>query len=165
MAPTGLGLVRKASDLDHASGVAGGADAAALAGEGHEALGGAVVAPDPGEAMGQDAAAKIGTEVLLDPVRHPLATWVGLGDPGQEGLEVVLDDWVEGRGRGPAAAVDGGEAGGRGGMRVPPSPWPAARTDPALPGLRVKLRLTDWHRSVLDPRTDLGYSVLCTRIA
>jgi hypothetical protein len=33
-------------------------------------------------------------EVLLDPPRHDLAPWVGLGGPGQEGLEVVLDDGV-----------------------------------------------------------------------
>jgi hypothetical protein len=111
-------IVQVSGDLAHAPGVAGGADAAALAGEGHETLGGAVVAPDAGEAVGQDAAAKVGAEVLRDPARHTLAPWVGLGGPGQEGLEVVLDDGVEGRGGRSTAAVDGGEAGGRGGMSV-----------------------------------------------
>jgi hypothetical protein len=105
-----------------------GADAATLAGEGHETLGGAVVTPEAGEAVGQDAAAQVGAEVLLDPARHALAPWVSLGGPGQEGLEVVLDDGVEGRGGGPAAAVDRGGAGGRGGMSV--GVEPTARRGP-----------------------------------
>jgi hypothetical protein len=44
--------------LDHAAGAAGGADAAALAGEGDKALGGAGVAAEAGEAVGQDATAR-----------------------------------------------------------------------------------------------------------
>jgi hypothetical protein len=111
-------VVQVGGHLDHPAGVAGGADAAALAGEAHEALGGAVVAPDSCEAVGQDAASQVCPEVLLDPARHALAPWLGLGGPGQEGLEVVLDDRVEGCGGGPAAAVDGGEAVGRGGVGV-----------------------------------------------
>jgi hypothetical protein len=91
-------VVQVGGDLDHPAGVAGGADAAALAREGHEALGGAVVAPDSGEAVGQDAAAEVGAEVLLDPARHALAPRVGLGGPGQEDPDVVLDNGVEGRG-------------------------------------------------------------------
>jgi hypothetical protein len=87
-------VIEMSGDLHHAPGVAGGADAATLAGEGHEALGGAVVAPDAGEAVGQDAAAEVGPEVLLDPPRHALAPWISLGDLGQESLEVVLDDGV-----------------------------------------------------------------------
>jgi hypothetical protein len=121
-------IVQVGGDLHHSPGVARGAHAAALAGEGYEALGGAVVAPDPGEAMGQDAAAQVGPEVLLDPARHALAPWVGLGGPGQESLEVVLDDGVQGRGGGPAAAVDCGGAGGRGGMSV--GVEPTARRGP-----------------------------------
>ncbi|MFO7893222.1 MAG: hypothetical protein R6U63_05785 [Longimicrobiales bacterium] len=46
--------------------------------------------------MGQDAAAEVGSEVVLDPARHTLAPWIGLGGPGQERFEVVLDDEVEG---------------------------------------------------------------------
>jgi hypothetical protein len=72
--------------------------------------------------MGQDAAAQVGAEVLLDPARHALALWVGLGGPGQEALEVVLNDGVEGRGGGTAAAVNGGEAGGRGRISVVADP-------------------------------------------
>jgi hypothetical protein len=51
-------VVQVGGDLDHPPGVAGRADAAALAGEGHEALGGAVVTTDAGEAVGEDAAAR-----------------------------------------------------------------------------------------------------------
>jgi hypothetical protein len=109
-------------DPHHAAVVARRADAATLAGEGYETLGGAVVTPYAGEAMGQDAAVEGGQEVLLEPPRHALAPWVCVGGPGQEGLEVVLDDGVEGRGRGPAAAVDGGEAGGEPAARAPRRP-------------------------------------------
>ncbi|CAN5822684.1 hypothetical protein BH23GEM6_BH23GEM6_26630 [soil metagenome] len=56
--------------LHHAARVAGGTGAAALAGEGHQPLG---VAADAGEAVGEDAAAEVGAEVVLDPVWHALA--------------------------------------------------------------------------------------------
>jgi len=73
--------------LHDAARVAGGADAAALAGEGDEPLGGARVAADAGEAVGKDAAAEIGAEVGLHPARHAVAVGIGLGGVGQEGLE------------------------------------------------------------------------------
>jgi hypothetical protein len=95
--------------LHHAAGVAGGAGAAALAGEGDQTLGGARVATDAGEAVSEDAATQVGTEVVLHPGRHALAVGVGRGGVGEEGLQVVLDEGVEGRGGGIAAAVDGGE--------------------------------------------------------
>ena len=76
-------IVQVGGDLDHAAGVAGRADAAALAGEGHQTLRGAVVAADAGEAVGQDPAAEVSPEVLLDPARYTLAPGVGLGGPGQ----------------------------------------------------------------------------------
>jgi hypothetical protein len=53
-------IVQVGGDLDHPPGIAGRADAPAFAGEGHEALGGAVVTPDAGEAVGEDAAAQVG---------------------------------------------------------------------------------------------------------
>jgi hypothetical protein len=65
--------------------------------------------------MGQDAAAQVGAEVVLDPAGHALAAGVGFGGVSQEGLEVVLDDGVEGCGGGLAPAVDG-DAGGSGGI-------------------------------------------------
>jgi hypothetical protein len=63
--------------LHHAAGITGRADATALARERHEALGGARVAADAGEVMGEDAAAEIGPEVVLDPLRGALAIGVG----------------------------------------------------------------------------------------
>ena len=73
----------------HGPGAAGGADAAALAGEGHEALGGAGVAADAGEAVGENAAAQVGAEVVLDSVGYVLAYGVGVGGLGEESPEVV----------------------------------------------------------------------------
>jgi hypothetical protein len=81
-----------------------------FAGQGHEALRSARVAADAGEAVGEDATAEVGAEVVLHPARHALAVGFRLGGLGQEGLEVVLDDGVERRGRGVAAPVDGGES-------------------------------------------------------
>jgi hypothetical protein len=63
--------------LHHATRVAGGADAATLAGEGHEALGGARVAADAGKAVGEDAAAEVGAEIVLDPLRDGFAVGIG----------------------------------------------------------------------------------------
>jgi hypothetical protein len=92
--------------LHHAPGVARRADAAALAGEGDEALGGARIAADAGKAMGEDAAAEVGAEVVLNPLRDAVAIEVG----GEEGLQVVLCQGVKRRGGRITAAVDGGEA-------------------------------------------------------
>jgi len=99
-------------DLHQATRVAGGADATALAGERDESLGGASVAADPGEAMGQDAATEVRAEVALDPVGHAVAIRIGVGGAGEEGLEMVLHDRVERRGCGLPSAVHGREAGG-----------------------------------------------------
>jgi hypothetical protein len=96
--------------LHHAAGVAGRADAATFAGEGHEALGGARIAADAGEAVGEDAAAEVGPEVVLDPLWEALAIGVGRCGVGEEGFEVVLDERVEGCGGGVAPAVDGSDA-------------------------------------------------------
>jgi hypothetical protein len=62
----------------------------------------------------EDAAAEIGAEVLLDPLRDAVAVGIGRGCLGEEGLDVVLDERVEGRDGGVAAAVDGDEAVGPG---------------------------------------------------
>jgi hypothetical protein len=61
----------------HAACIAGRANAAALAGEGYEALGGARVAADAGEAVGEHAAAEVGAEVVLDPLRYAVAVGIG----------------------------------------------------------------------------------------
>jgi hypothetical protein len=91
-------------------------------GEGDEALGGACVAADAGEAVGEDAAAEVGAEVVLHPARYALAVGIGFGGVGQEALEVVLHDGVEGRGRGLAAAKTAVRPSGRG------LAWPCGNT-------------------------------------
>jgi len=93
--------------LRHAPGVAGGADAPALAGEWDQSLVTAVRAPSPREPVGEDAAPEVGSEVLLDPPGHAVAQGVGFGCPGEEGLEVVLDDRVERRGSWPSRSIRG----------------------------------------------------------
>ena len=63
-------------ELRHAPGVAGGADPPALAGEGDQSLVTAVLATDPGEPVGENAATQVGSEVSL----HPPALWAPLVD-------------------------------------------------------------------------------------
>jgi hypothetical protein len=62
------------------------------------------------EAVGEDAAGEVASEVVLDPGRD--AAPVPPLRLGEEGLEMVLDDGVEGRLGGPPGAIDrgGGEA-------------------------------------------------------
>jgi hypothetical protein len=67
--------------------------------------------------VGEDAAAEVGAEVVLDPLRDGFAIGISRGGAGQEGLEVVLDERVEGCGGGIAAAVDGPYAVGSGARR------------------------------------------------
>jgi hypothetical protein len=93
--------------LRHASGVAGRADAATLAGEGQEPFMPAVRAPHPREPVSQDAAPQIASEVSLHPRRDPPAQGVGVLRLGEEGLQVMLDHRVEGRLGGAAGAIDG----------------------------------------------------------
>jgi hypothetical protein len=91
--------------LGHTPGVAGGADAAALAGEGDQAFMAAVVTTGSGEPVREDAAAEVGPEVLLNPGGDAVAQGLRLGGLRHEGLEVMLDDGVKRGGRGPAWAV------------------------------------------------------------
>ena len=93
--------------LRHTPGVARGADAAALAGEGDQAIMAAFVTTGSGEPVREDAAAEVGPEVLLDPGRDAVAQGIRLGGLRDEGLEVVLDDGVERGGGRLAWAVDG----------------------------------------------------------
>jgi len=57
-------------DLAHAPGVAGRADASALAGERDQPLVAAVLTAGPGKAIGQNAALQVAPEVALDPLRQ-----------------------------------------------------------------------------------------------
>ena len=92
-------------EFGHAPGVAGGTEAAALAGERDQALVATVLTARACEAVGEDPTPEVGPEVLLHPGGEPAARGVGVGGLGEEGLEVVLDDLVEGRGRGPPGPV------------------------------------------------------------
>jgi len=93
--------------LGHAPGVAGGADPSALAGEGDQSLVAAILTASPSEPVGEDAAAQVAPEVLLDPPGHATAQRVGFDCVGEEGLQVVLDDRIERRGGRPSWSIRG----------------------------------------------------------
>ena len=80
--------------LGHAAAAAAGAEAAALAGKGDQPLQRAGVAPEAGEAVGEDAAGKELAEFLFD---EPRETGAGgaLGRLLEKGLQVGADDGVE----------------------------------------------------------------------
>ena len=90
----------------HAPGVAGRADALALAGEGDQEVMPAAVAASVGAAVRENHAAQIGPEAGLDEVRHALAQWICLLGPGEEGLQVSADSAVEAGVLRPAPVVD-----------------------------------------------------------
>jgi hypothetical protein len=91
--------------------VTGGADAPALARERDQPLVAALLTARPREPVREDAALEIGAEVALDPRGHAFAQGVGLGRLGEERLEVVLDDRIEGRLGRTARAIDGARRG------------------------------------------------------
>ncbi len=78
--------------LRHAVAAATWAKAPAFAREGYEAVEAAIVAVQAQEAMGEDAAAQEGLELLLDEAGHGLSARLRAR---QEGLEFLLDDVVE----------------------------------------------------------------------
>lgn len=92
----------------HALATAGGAEAAALAGEGDEAVVTAAVAVHAGEAVGEDAAVEEGAQLAAHEARK---TALGSGGGGEEGLQVLLQRAVERGGLGLAAAVAAGARG------------------------------------------------------
>ena len=65
--------------LGHGPGVAGGADPSTLAREGDQSLVAAVLIASPGEPMGENAAAQVGSEVPLDPPRDAVAQGISSG--------------------------------------------------------------------------------------
>ena len=99
-----VGQVRR--HLGHAPGVAQGADAATLAGEGQQPVMPAVRAPHPREAVGEDAAPQVAAKVALHPPGDAPAHGVGILRLGDEGLEVVLHRRVQGRLGGTAGSID-----------------------------------------------------------
>ena len=85
--------------------VAGRADAAALAGEGHDESRAARHADRAGEAEAEEPALEIAAEFVLDVSRHgPLGGFA----PGEPALEVLRDNPVERRLLGAAALNESG---------------------------------------------------------
>ena len=82
-----------------------GADAAPLAAEGEESLLSAVLAPDPREPEGEDAAGEISPKFGLHPGCEPIE--FTLVRHREEGLEMVLHDFLEAGGLGASASIDG----------------------------------------------------------
>jgi hypothetical protein len=78
--------------VGHAAPAARGAEAAALAREGDEAIVAAVVAVQAQEAEGEDATAQEGAELLLDEAGHGMPAFARLRE---EGLEVLANRPVE----------------------------------------------------------------------
>jgi hypothetical protein len=78
----------------HAASSAGRTEASPLAGEGDQAVVATVVAVKTQETVGQDPAAQVGPQLLLDEARRRLAACRGAGE---EALEVLPDDAVQKR--------------------------------------------------------------------
>jgi hypothetical protein len=57
--------------------------------------------------VAEDAAAQVGAEVVLDPAGDAVAVGVALLGEGEERLQVVLDDRIEGSGGRTPRAVEG----------------------------------------------------------
>ena len=80
--------------VDHAAGAAGGAEAAALAGESDQVVAAAGRAMDAAEAAFQETTVEKATEFADDEARQVSAVGIGC-DAGQEGLQVGRQDVVE----------------------------------------------------------------------
>ena len=94
--------------LGHAPGVARGADAAALAGEGHEEIVAALATACAGEAIGQDAALQVASEFALHIAGYRVP--IAVARPCEVGLQVLLDEAVEDGLLGAATGVGSGSA-------------------------------------------------------
>jgi hypothetical protein len=76
----------------HPPPAAGGAEAAALAGKGNQAVELAVVAAQAQEAVGEDAAPEVGAKLLLD---EAWTCVVAIARVCEEGLELLAHDLVQ----------------------------------------------------------------------
>ncbi len=104
--------------IGHAASAAGRAEAAPLAREGDEAVELAVVAVQAQESVGEDAAAQIGAELVLDEAGRRL---IALASAREKGFELVANGLVEQRAFGTPRLV-GGAAGSGGGRGDGPGP-------------------------------------------
>ena len=94
--------------LGHVAAVAGRADAAALAGEGHDESRAARHADRAGEAEAEEPALEIAAEFVVDVSRHvPLPGF----SPGEPALEVLGDNLMKWRLLGPSPLVAAGRRG------------------------------------------------------
>ena len=87
--------------LDHAPGIARRADAAALAGEGHQEVVATLGTAGAGEAVGQDAALEIASEFALHVAGYRVPIAVAFARQREVGLQVLLD-------RSDVGAIEGG---------------------------------------------------------
>jgi hypothetical protein len=112
--------------LGHVAAVAGRADTAALAGEGHYESRAARHADRAGEAEAEEPALEIAAEFVLDVSRHgPLGGF----PPGEPALEVLRHDLVERRLLGPTPLVTAGRRGGAMGTASDSRGKPCDRSD------------------------------------
>jgi len=102
-----IGEVSRA--LRHAPGVAGGTDGAARTGEGHQGIMTTLAATRPGEAIGQNAALQVGTQLTLG-MRRDAHILPVVAARSKEGFEMVLHRPVERRIGGASSAIGGGSA-------------------------------------------------------
>jgi hypothetical protein len=106
--------------LGHPSSVAQGADGAAFAGEGDQEVVATLLATRRGEAIGQNTALQVATQLPFGMGRDALVLPIVVTE-GEEGLEMVLHRAVERCIGGTAPAVGGGRASLRvdGHVRIP----------------------------------------------
>lgn len=79
----------------HSPSIAGRTDAASFAGEGDKEITTAIRAVGTGEAIGEDTAFQVASEVPLDIGRHRMSVPIAFMRQHQVGLQMVLDDAVE----------------------------------------------------------------------
>jgi len=91
--------------LCHAPGVARRTQPAALAREGNQEAMPAVRTPGPGKTVGEDATLRVAVELALHVGRHALRVPIVFTRECEIGLQVLLDDLVEGGLPGMATAV------------------------------------------------------------
>ena len=81
--------------LCHAPGIARRTNAASFAGKGDKKITPAIRAVGAGEAIGEDTAFQVASEVPLDIGRHRMSVPIAFTRQHQVGLQVLLDDAVQ----------------------------------------------------------------------
>ncbi len=107
--------------LGHASGIARGADATPLAGEGHQEIVAARGAAGAAEAIGQDAALQVASQLALHVAGYRVPIALAFARQREVGLQVLLDEAIEDGLLGATTGIDsraaspwtGGHVGGK----------------------------------------------------